>query len=73
MVFFGIKEISGRREQRDGRAQDRACCAQFVDGWKYIGKTPLVRGLVLGIFGAFAGGGMVIGTAQVLHRLARRR
>ena len=37
---------------------------QFVEGWKYIGGTPLVRGLVLGIFGAFAGGGIVIGTAQ---------
>ena len=37
---------------------------EFVDGWKYVGKTPLVRGLVLGILGAFAGGGMVIGTAQ---------
>ena len=37
---------------------------QFVDGWKYIGGTPLVRGLVLGIFGAFAGGGIVIGTAR---------
>ena len=37
---------------------------QFIDGWKYIGKTPLVRGLVLGILGAFAGGGIVIGTAK---------
>ena len=37
---------------------------QFVDGWKYVGETPLVRGLVLGILGAFAGGGIVIGTAQ---------
>ncbi len=37
---------------------------QFIDGWRFIGQTPLVRGLVLGIFGAFAGGGVVIGTAQ---------
>ncbi|GAB3817891.1 hypothetical protein GCM10027605_69350 [Micromonospora zhanjiangensis] len=37
---------------------------QFVEGWKFIGQTPLVRGLVLGIFGAFAGGGIVIGTAK---------
>ena len=37
---------------------------QFVDGWKFVGRTPLVRGLVLGILGAFAGGGIVIGTAQ---------
>jgi dTMP kinase len=37
---------------------------QFIDGWKYIGGTPLVRGLVLGIFGAFAAGGIVIGAAR---------
>src|SRR5205814_3243664 len=27
-------------------------------------RTPLVRGLVLGILGAFAGGGVVVGTAK---------
>ncbi|MGN6300447.1 MAG: dTMP kinase [Angustibacter sp.] len=35
-----------------------------VDGWKFIGSTPLVRGLVLGMLGAFAAGGFVIGLAQ---------
>jgi dTMP kinase len=37
---------------------------QFLDGWKYIGGSPLVRGLVLGIFGAFGCGGIVVGTAK---------
>jgi dTMP kinase len=62
VVLFGIKEISGR----DGRHERRSVSVlkQFVDGWKYVGTTPLVRGLVLGILGAFAGGGVVIGTAQ---------
>jgi dTMP kinase len=64
VVFFGIKEISqGRRERRRKNAE-QSMLRQFVDGWKYIGGTPLVRGLVLGIFGAFAGGGIVIGTAR---------
>ncbi|HEX8632400.1 MAG TPA: dTMP kinase, partial [Catenuloplanes sp.] len=62
VVFFGIKEIGGRRHGRDGEA-DQSMLRQFIDGWKYVGQTPLVRGLVLGILGAFAGGGMVIGTA----------
>ena len=35
-----------------------------VDGWRYVGTTPLVRGLVLGMLGAFAAGGIVIGLAQ---------
>ena len=35
-----------------------------VDGWKYVATTPLVRGLVIGIVGAFAAGGVVIGLAR---------
>src|SRR4051794_37569437 len=31
-----------------------------TDGWKYVGTTPVARGLVLGIVGAFAAGGVVI-------------
>src|SRR4051794_11204004 len=49
-VFFGIKEISGRAttpaERKPGLLHE------FVEGWKFVGTTPLVRGLVLGIFGA---------------------
>ncbi|GAA2630865.1 dTMP kinase [Dactylosporangium fulvum] len=61
-VFFGIKEISGRRtagvERRPGMLRE------FSQGWAFVSRTPLVRGLVLGIFGAFAGGGVVVGTAK---------
>jgi dTMP kinase len=35
-----------------------------IDGWKYVGGTPVVRGLTLGIVGAFAAGGVVIGLAR---------
>ena len=35
-----------------------------VDGWKYVGQTHVVRGLVVGIIGAFAAGGVVIGLAR---------
>ncbi|WBB96544.1 dTMP kinase [Solwaraspora sp. WMMA2080] len=62
VVFYGIKEISGRAGAA-GHA-DQSLIRQFVEGWRFIGQTPLVRGLVLGIFGAFAGGGIVIGTAK---------
>ncbi|ASW53259.1 dTMP kinase [Plantactinospora sp. KBS50] len=64
VVLFGIKEISATgRGGSKGPAQE-SVLRQFVDGWKFIGRSPLVRGLVLGIFGAFAGGGIVIGTAK---------
>ncbi|HLV58620.1 MAG TPA: dTMP kinase [Natronosporangium sp.] len=61
VVFYGIREISGR----DGVIHEHpTLLRQFFEGWKYIGKTRLVRGLVLGILGAFAAGGIVVGTAQ---------
>ena len=31
------------------------------EGWRFIGKTPVVRGLVIGMVGAFAGAGVVVG------------
>ncbi|WP_436524592.1 dTMP kinase [Actinoplanes sp. HUAS TT8] len=64
VVFFGIREIGGRSPEREHAATEQTMTRQFLDGWKYIGKTPLVRGLVLGIFGAFAAGGVVIGAAK---------
>src|SRR3954471_20416746 len=35
-----------------------------LDGWRYVATTPLVRGLVGGIIGAFAAGGVVIALAR---------
>ena len=37
----------------------------IADGWSFVRDTPLVRGLVGGIVGAFAAGGVVIGLARV--------
>jgi dTMP kinase len=65
-VTFGIKEISGRTVER--RAKQSNLWREFIGGWAYVGKTPLVRGLVLGILGAFAGAGVVVGTAQFYAR-----
>jgi dTMP kinase len=66
VVYFGIKEISGRAH--DAKQAGQSMMRQFLEGWKYVGRTPLVRGLVFGILGAFAGGGIVIGTAQFFAR-----
>ena len=37
----------------------------IADGWSYVVGTPVIRGLVFGITGAFASGGVVIGLARV--------
>jgi dTMP kinase len=62
VVLLGIREISGRSaavaERKTGLLKD------FAQGWTFVRRTPLVRGLVLGILGAFAGGGVVVGTAK---------
>ncbi|WP_433828083.1 dTMP kinase [Actinoplanes sp. CA-015351] len=63
VVFFGIKEIGGKSAARE-QAAEQSLGKQFTAGWKYIGSTPMVRGLVVGIFGAFAAGGIVIGAAR---------
>ncbi|HET7691178.1 MAG TPA: MFS transporter [Nocardioidaceae bacterium] len=38
----------------------------IIDGWAYVGRTPVVRGLVIGITGAFAAGGVVVGLSRTL-------
>jgi len=63
VVLFGIKEISGRVGRRVAEEQ-ASVLREFVHGWSYVGKTPLVRGLVFGMLGAFGAAGVVIGTAQ---------
>ena len=41
----------------------------IIDGWKFVGSTPVVRGLVLGMLGAFAAAGFVIGLAKTFVRV----
>lgn len=61
VVFYGIREISGHNGKGH---KTESMLRQFVEGWRFVGGTRLVRGLVFGILGAFAAGGVVIGTAH---------
>ena len=51
----------------------RACSRSSSTDGHSCGKTPLVRGLVLGILGAFAAGGRRDRNRPVLRDLAQRR
>ena len=62
-VWFGIREISGRAAQR--RAAAPGLLALLRDGFRFVASTPLVRGLVIGIIGAFTAGGIVVGSATL--------
>jgi dTMP kinase len=35
-----------------------------VEGWRFVGRTPVVRGLVIGMLGAFGAAGFVVGLSQ---------
>jgi dTMP kinase len=62
-VWFAIPEISGRATQR--RDTGPGLIAMLRDGASFVVSTPLVRGLVIGIIGAFAAGGTVVGSATL--------
>ncbi len=60
-TIFSLREIPKQR----GKVSVPSILKQIVAGWKFVGSTPLVRGLTIGILGAFAAGGAVIGIAKV--------
>ncbi|MDQ3762945.1 MAG: MFS transporter [Actinomycetota bacterium] len=63
MVGIRIPEISGQAVTR--RGPQPGLLAMLRDGVVFVRGTPLVRGLVIGIIGAFAAGGAVIACAKL--------
>jgi dTMP kinase len=57
-VFF-LHEIPKRHQS--GKISVPSTARSIWDGWKFIEQTPVVRGLVVGMVGAFAAAGVVIG------------
>ncbi len=66
VVFFGVREISGRRAGAAPRQESSG--AALRSGWRYLTGTPLLRGLIAGLLGAFAGAGIVVGGARFYSR-----
>ncbi|HEU5155818.1 MAG TPA: dTMP kinase [Streptosporangiaceae bacterium] len=63
ITIFTLREIPVR--DRGQRISVPSIPKQIIEGWRFVGSTPVVRGLVIGIIGAFAAGGVVIGVARV--------
>ena len=57
-VYF-IREIPKRNDSEKISVPSTA--KSIWEGWRFIGKTPVVRGLVIGMVGAFAAAGVVVG------------
>ncbi len=62
-VWFRIPEISGRAAER--REVAPGVIALIRDGATFVVRTPLIRGLVTGIIGAFTAGGIIVGSATL--------
>jgi dTMP kinase len=62
-VWFRIPEISGRAT--GSRAAAPGVLTLMRDGAAFVVRTPMIRGLVVGIVGAFAAGGTIIGSATL--------
>jgi dTMP kinase len=63
VVGTRIPEISGRAGTR--RGVQPGLLSMLRDGVLFVRSTPLVRGLITGILGAFAAGGAVIACAKL--------
>jgi dTMP kinase len=46
------------------RTRESSVLRTILDGWRFVGSTPVVRGLVLGMLGAFGAAGFVVGLSQ---------
>ncbi|WP_106185280.1 bifunctional MFS transporter/dTMP kinase [Umezawaea tangerina] len=68
LVATRIPELSGRATSPKRKQADEdkvGFVAMMRDGLRYAWRTPLVRGLVIGMIGAFAAAGAVIGCAKL--------
>ncbi|SDF17639.1 dTMP kinase [Blastococcus fimeti] len=63
IVIWRLPSISGRRAAGSG-GQQESFLGSLRRGFSFAGHTPLVRGLVVGITGAFAAAGVIIATGQ---------
>lgn len=63
VVIWNLPSISGRRAARPEAPQE-SFLGSLKAGFSFAGHTRLVRGLILGITGAFAAAGAIIATGQ---------
>ncbi|MFE9747901.1 MFS transporter [Saccharothrix saharensis] len=64
LIAVRIPELSGRVARREARGGP-GFAVMMRDGLRHAWRTPLLRGLVIGMTGAFAAAGGVIGSARL--------
>ncbi|MEV4186702.1 dTMP kinase [Streptosporangium canum] len=63
-IIFTLKDIS-KPGATATAISTPSVLRQIVDGWRFVGGNRLIRGLVIGMLGAFAAGGTVVGVAKI--------
>jgi dTMP kinase len=66
ITVYGLREIPKRQASEHISAPSVA--KTIWEGWKFLGRTAVVRGLVIGMVGAFAAGGVVVGLGPTYVR-----
>jgi dTMP kinase len=62
ITIWGLKEIPKGAAAK--KTKDEGVLKSLHDGWKAVSQTKIVRGLVVGMIGAFFAAGAVIGLAR---------
>jgi dTMP kinase len=61
ITVYTLREIPPRRA---GEISAPSVAKAILEGWRYVGHTRVVRGIVIGMTGAFAAAGVVIGLGE---------
>ena len=62
VTVYSLREIASRTASE--RISAPSVLKAIWEGWRFIGRTRVVRGLVIGMVGAFAAAGVVVGVGQ---------
>jgi dTMP kinase len=62
LTVVSLREIP---RQHRGEISAPSVAKTIIEGWRYVGQTQVVRGIVIGMVGAFAAAGVVVGLGQV--------
>ncbi|MFF0308737.1 dTMP kinase [Streptosporangium sp. NPDC004379] len=64
VIVFTLKEIR-KVPSGDIVISTPSVLRQIVEGWRFVGGNRAIRGLIIGMLGAFAAGGAVVGVAKI--------
>ena len=62
VTIYRLKGIPKSKGHGDEKTPN--IMSSLLEGWKFIGTTPIIRGLIVGMVGAFVAGGTIIGLGR---------